>query len=81
MEIHCGRPHHPMTIRFLSGTIFRRKPEVKGQNVFYSREIKSWLGISWRGEWFLGFMRTGPQLREDVALTAQEIVDISGGDA
>ena len=73
MELHCGRPKHPMAIRFLSGTTFRQKPQPQGQNVFYSRPIKSWLGFSWRGKWFFGFIQTGEQVREDVALGPSEI--------
>lgn len=74
--IHRGAPNHPTALRFAYGAIFRRKPEPKGQNVFYSRDVKSWLGISWHGSWFFGFIRLGDQKREDVALKPDELNEL-----
>ena len=76
-DIHRGPPRHHTVIRFLSGSIFVRKPELRGQDVFYSREIVSWLGISWRGKWFFGFIRTGPQTREDVAMSKSALAELA----
>lgn len=79
MEIHFGEPKHPFALRFLSGTIWQKNPP-KGQRVYYSRNIKSWLGFSWRGKWFVGFVRTGEQNREDVTLSKNELAALTDGE-
>lgn len=58
MGLHYGPTRWPGVIRFHKGTI--TAIGYKDQECYAEHPIQWWLGISWRGKWFLGLIRTLP---------------------
>lgn len=65
MEIYCGEPRNSLQI---GGTSCWTKTRKDGGWVAHQfwRPIEWWLGLSWRGRWFVGVIRTGEQTRKTV---------------
>lgn len=60
MELHFGEPRNDLQLLGTSGWTNTLKGGGWVAHQFY-RHITWWIGISWRGQWFVGCIRTGPQ--------------------
>lgn len=58
IHLHYGQPRYPGALQFYHGTISAKGR--KDQQIFHKHPIRWWIGLSWAGKWFVGFIRTGP---------------------